>query len=67
MSVNENVCGSPAGVVTTSTRIVPRLTKVKVHVTVSPAASPIASGALPSEQVEDARSHATPGNGVETE
>jgi len=34
----------------------PRLTNVKVHVTVSPAPRPMADGALPSSQLEDARS-----------
>src|SRR5262249_12675348 len=55
-----NACGSPDGVVTTSTLIVPRLTFVKVQVTVSPGPTATAVTGLPSSQVADRRSQAAP-------
>jgi hypothetical protein len=48
--------GSPEGVVTTSTRIWPRFTLVKVQVTVSPAESWMAATGLPSPQTALCRS-----------
>ncbi len=49
-------CGSPAGMVTLSTRMWPRLVFVNVQVTVSPAWRSMAVIGLPSEQVADVRS-----------
>ena len=56
MSVNENACGSPDGVVTSSTRIRPRFAWVKVQVTTSPGASATADGEEPSLQVAETSS-----------
>ena len=56
VSEKPNVCGSAEGVVTTSTRMVPRLAWVNVQVTTSPGASAIEAGAEPSLHVADTRS-----------
>jgi hypothetical protein len=53
---NSKAAGSPAGLVTLSTRIWPRFVFVNVQVTVSPAARLIAPTGLPSEQVAPVRS-----------
>src|SRR3954469_11345793 len=53
---NSKLSGAPAGLVTLSIRMWPRLVLVKVQVTTSPADSVMLSGELPSSQVAPVRS-----------
>src|SRR5262245_55725724 len=53
----EKDCGSPEGIVTSSTMIWPRLVCVKVQVTTSPAEIEIEAALEPSLQTTEVRSH----------